>query len=308
MSSPGQPLDVPVLYEPSSEGITLITINRPHVRNAVNAATANRLADAFQRFERDGTQRICILTGAGGQAFCAGYDLHEVARSPSTSNIADVGSASSSSSSSSSTTNHLASRVKPVTTTDPSAPLSKVQGPMGPSRMLLSKPLVAAIAGPAVAGGLELSLLADLRVCDTTAVFGVFCRRFGVPLIDGGTVRLPKVVGLGRALDMILTGRPVDAQEALAMGLANRVVDKGCALDEARSLARSLLLFPQECMIGDRRSAYFGTYKASSLEEALRYEYDKGVEVVGKEGVQGATRFDRGEGRGGSFKKVKERL
>lgn len=297
MTSPE--LDIPVLYEPSSEGITLITINRPHVRNAVNAATAARLAEAFQRFEQDGTQRVCILTGAGGQAFCAGYDLHEVASSSSTSNIADPGL---------STSNQSASRVKSVTTTDPNSPLSDVLGPMGPSRMLLSKPLIAAVSGPAVAGGLELSLLADIRVCDTTAVFGVFCRRFGVPLIDGGTVRLPKVVGLGRALDMILTGRPVDAQEALAIGLANRVVEKGCAVEEARSLARSLLPFPQECMIGDRRSAYFGTYRAGSLEDALRYEYEKGMDVVGKESVHGAVRFAQGEGRGGSFEKVKAKL
>lgn len=286
-----------VLSEPSSEGITLITINRPRFRNAVNAPTANLLAQAFRRFEQDATQKVCILTGAGGQAFCAGYDLHEVAGSPSTSNIAEAGSDSS-----------LSSRVKPVTTTDPTAPLPDVLGPMGPSRMLLSKPLIAAISGPAVAGGLELSLLADMRVCDTTAVFGVFCRRFGVPLIDGGTVRLPKVVGLGRALDMILTGRPVDAQEALAMGLANRVVEKGQVVEEARTLARSLLGFPQECMKGDRRSAYFGTYDATSLTGALEYEYTNGNEVVGKESVSGATRFDKGEGRGGSFKTAKGKL
>lgn len=291
-----------VLHRASPEGITLITINRPHLRNAVNANTAKLLAEAFRRFEQDAAQKVCILTGAGGQAFCAGYDLHEVARSPSASHIADAGPSSTTPG------GPLPSRVRPVTTTDPSAPARRVLGPMGPSRMLLSKPLIAAVAGPAVAGGLELSLLADMRVCDTTAVFGVFCRRFGVPLIDGGTVRLPRVVGLGRALDMILTGRPVDAQEALAMGLANRVVARGEAVGEAMRLARSLLAFPQACMRADRRSAYFGAFDAASLEGALQYEYEKGIEVVGKEGVPGAVRFDEGEGRGGSFKAMREKL
>lgn len=288
-----------VLYEPSAEGITLISINRPQVRNAVNAPTAKLLAEAFRRFEQDDSQKVCILTGAGGQAFCAGYDLHEVATSPSPShNIAD----------SSPNPVSLASRVRPVTTTQPGAALQDILGPMGPSRMLLSKPLIAAVSGPAVAGGLELSLLADMRVCDTTAIFGVFCRRWGVPLIDGGTVRLPKVVGLGRALDMILTGRPVDAQEALAMGLANRVVPKGGVVEEARAVARSLLAFPQLCMRGDRRSAYYGVYEATSLTDALGFEYEHGIDVVEKEGVAGAANFDKGQGRGGSFDSFKGKL
>lgn len=283
-----------VLYEPSSEGISLITINRPKNRNAVNAATARLLAESFQKFEKDDTQKVCVFTGAGGEAFCAGYDLHEVAASPSTpsSNIGPDAS----------------SRVKPVTTTDPRGPLADVLGPMGPSRMLTSKPVIAAISGHAVAGGLELSLLADMRVCDATAVLGVFCRRFGVPLVDGGTVRLPKIVGLGRALDMILTGRPVDAKEALIMGLANRVVEKGKAVEEATALARSLLAFPQECMNLDRRSAYYSIFAAASLKDALKYEHEKGIEVVGKESVQGAKRFNEGHGRGGSFGLVKEKL
>lgn len=179
---------------------------------------------------------------------------------------------------------------------------------VGPSRMLVSKPVIAAISGHAVAGGLELSLLADMRVCDTTAVLGVFCRRFGVPLIDGGTVRLSKIVGLGRALDMILTGRPVDAKEALAMGLVSRVVDQGRALEGAMALARSLLTFPQECMNLDRRSAYYSTFEASSLKDALRYEHDAGVGVVAKESVQGAARFHKGQGRGGKFEPIKGKL
>lgn len=174
--------------------------------------------------------------------------------------------------------------------------------------MLVSKPVIAAISGHAVAGGLELSLLADMRVCDTTAVLGVFCRRFGVPLIDGGTVRLPKIVGLGRALDMILTGRPVAAEEALAMGLVSRVVEKGKVVEEAVALARSLLNFPQECMNLDRRSAYYSTFEAPGLKDALRFEHDAGVEVVARESVRGAARFHRGQGRGGKFEPVKGKL
>ncbi|KAJ4391169.1 hypothetical protein N0V93_004785 [Gnomoniopsis smithogilvyi] len=295
-----------VLYEPSAEGITLISINRPQVRNAVNAPTAKLLAEAFRRFENDDTQKVCILTGSGGQTFCAGYDLHEVATSPSPS-------ASPPNTTLHTTTNptssSLSTRVQPVTTTNPRAELLQdILGPMGPSRMLLTKPLIAAVSGHAVAGGLELSLLADMRVCDTTAIFGVFCRRWGVPLIDGGTVRLPRVVGLGRALDMILTGRSVDAQEALAMGLANRVVPKGKAVEAAKEIARSLVAFPQLCMRADRRSAYHGVYEAGSLTEALGFEYRNGIDVVEKEGVQGAAKFDKGQGRGGSFDLVKGKL
>lgn len=307
-----------VLYEPSAEGITLITINRPQVRNAVNAPTAKLLAEAFRRFEQDESQKVCILTGAGGQAFCAGYDLHEVATTAPSRTTPQGGhntvmTSTTSGPTITSTTPPLTgsptTQVKPVTTTNPTTPdLQAILGPMGPSRMLLSKPLIAAISGPAVAGGLELSLLADLRICDTTAIFGVFCRRWGVPLIDGGTVRLPKVVGLGRALDMILTGRPVDAHEALAMGLANRVVPRGEVVEEAKGLARRLLGFPQLCMRVDRRSVYNGVYEAKSLTDALGFEYRHGIDVVEKEGVAGAARFDKGQGRGGSFDLVKGKL
>lgn len=264
-----------VIYEPTKEGISTITINRPSVRNAVNHATSVKLAEAFQMFEKDDTQRVCIFTGAGTN-FCAGYDLHEVAGNKS-GEVA-VG------------------------------PVDKVNGalgPMGPSRMQLSKPVIAAISGHAVAGGLELSLLADLRVVDTTAVFGVFCRRFGVPLIDGGTIRLPKVVGQGRAMDMILTGRPVDAQEALSFGLANRVVPKGQAVEAARELARELLGFPQKCMRADLVSAHYSAHDATSLGDALRFEFENGALVVMEESVQGAQRFDKGAGRGGKFEKGK---
>ena len=170
---------------------------------------------------------------------------------------------------------------------------------MGPSRMALRKPLIAAVAGHAVAGGLELALLADLRVAEESAVFGVFCRRWGVPLIDGGTVRLPRLVGMGRALDMILTGRPVDAREALAMGLANRVVEDGHARVEAEKLAREIAAFPEACMLTDRASAY--RQWDLPLDEALREEGRRGAPIVAKEGAAGAKRFVGGAGRGGSF-------
>ncbi|MEW6776319.1 MAG: crotonase/enoyl-CoA hydratase family protein, partial [Bdellovibrionota bacterium] len=172
-------------------------------------------------------------------------------------------------------------------------------GPMGPSRMLLSKPVIAAVAGHAVAGGLELACWCDLRVVEETAVFGVFCRRWGVPLIDGGTVRLPRLIGLSRALDMILTGRPVDAKEALAMGLANRVVAHGKSREVAEELALEISHFPQACMLADRGSAY-GQF--IPLEEALRREYDSGFKSLGSgEALLGAQSFAKGKGRHGSF-------
>lgn len=266
-----------VLHTTSPDGIAIITINRPSVRNAINRSTASTLEQAFRAFEADPSQRVCILTGAG-DTFCAGYDLHEVARS------AAAGSDSPS---------------RPPTL--PVDTLNGAPGPMGPTRMALSKPVIAAVAGHAVAGGLELALLADLRVVDTSAVFGVFCRRFGVPLIDGGTVRLPRIVGFGRAMDMILTGRPVTADEALAFGLANSVVPRGKALEEAVALAQSLLVFPEGCMKADRASAYYATYEASGLADALRFEFEQGSKVVDVESVRGAARFDHGEGRGGLF-------
>lgn len=265
-----------VIYEPSARGnigIARITINRPKVRNAVNHATSLKLAEAFQAFEKDDSQRVCVFTGAG-DTFCAGYDLHEVASSSPSDGRAVA------------------------------KPVDEVNGalaPMGPSRMACSKPVIAAVSGHAVAGGLELSLLAHMRVADESAVFGVFCRRFGVPLIDGGTVRLQKIIGLGRAMDMILTGRPVNAQEALSFGLANRVVEKGKVVEEATKLAKSLLVFPQRCMGVDLISAQYAAYDATSLADALRYEFEHGTKVVQEESVQGAKRFDSGEGRSGKF-------
>lgn len=221
----------------------------------------------MRAFEADDEARVAVLTGAGG-TFCAGADLGAVAEGGARSNrLEEEGDA-----------------------------------PMGPSRMLLTKPLIAAIEGHAVAGGLELALLADLRVMAADAVLGVFCRRFGVPLIDGGTVRLPRIVGQGRALDLILTGRPVRAEEALQMGLVNRVVEPGQARAVAEALARDIAAFPQRCLLADRASAY-GQW-ALSLEAALRAEFRGGLAVVesGETGT-GARRFRDGAGRHGGFER-----
>ncbi|MEJ8854970.1 crotonase/enoyl-CoA hydratase family protein [Variovorax robiniae] len=246
-------------------GICIITINRPEKRNAVDGPTALALRNAFERFEAEPDLRVAILTGAGDN-FCAGADLTAVG-DPALRNELD--------------------------------PDGGGKGPMGPSRMALSKPLIAAISGYAVAGGLELALLADLRVADPDAVLGVFCRRWGFPLIDGGTVRLPRIVGMARALDLILTGRPVDAPEALAMGLLNRVSTAGKALAEAKALARDIAAFPQQCMLTDRHSAY--AQWDLPLAEALRQEGARGVPIVAAEGKAGAERFAKGAGRHGNF-------
>jgi enoyl-CoA hydratase len=245
--------------------VCTVTINRPDRRNAVNGPVAAQLRAAFERFEADSALRVAILTGAGGH-FCAGADLSAVGN-PELRNELD--------------------------------PTGGGSGPMGPTRMALSKPLIAAVNGYAVAGGLELALLADLRVADEDAVFGVFCRRWGVPLIDGGTVRLPRIVGMGRALDMILTGRAVAAPEAHTMGLVNYVTPTGTALDKAQELARQIAAFPQGCMLTDRRSAY--EQWDLPLAEALRHEGAQGTPIVFAEGVAGAQRFSDGAGRHGKF-------
>ncbi|KAL1998291.1 hypothetical protein VTN02DRAFT_6462 [Thermoascus thermophilus] len=272
----------------STPGVTLITLNRPHRRNAIDGPTGLKLTLALRAFEADDTQKVAVLHGAGG-CFCAGFDLHELSTFPG-QDRAPGGEEDGKS--------YKGPRVGRE---------QRVQGknglgPIGPSRMTVAKPVIAAVAGYAVAGGLELSLVADLRVAEEDAVFGVFCRRFGVPLVDGGTVRLPAIVGLGRALDLILTGRGVAAKEALEMGLANRVVPKGKSLDEALRMAAELVKFPQVCMNADRRSAYYSTYGARSFEDALAFEYDNGVPVIDVESVKGAGRFSAGAGRHGSFK------
>jgi enoyl-CoA hydratase len=244
--------------------VTTVVLSRPEVRNAVDAPTAAALADAFRGFEADPEARVAVLFGAGG-SFCAGADLKAVS------------------------SGREANRATP-----------DGDGPMGPTRMLLSKPVIAAVAGHAVAGGLELALWCDLRVVETSAVFGVFCRRWGVPLIDGGTVRLPRVVGMGRALDMILTGRAVGAEEALRFGLADRVVPDGQARAAAEALAREIAGFPQRCLRSDRLSAY--AQQGQSLEDALRGEFALGLEVLRSgETRAGASRFAAGAGRHGRF-------
>jgi len=235
-----------------------VILDRPEARNAVDGPTAHALADAFESFASDDSAAVAVLWGAGG-TFCAGADLKALTNPLDTDMSADA--------------------------------------PMGPSRLQLSKPVIAAVSGHAVAGGMELALWCDLRVVESDATFGVFCRRWGVPLIDGGTVRLPRIVGLGRALDLILTGRPVQADEALAIGLANRVVAPGTARVAAEQLAAELARLPQACLRSDRRSAY----DALGLDEhaALAGEFGHGLAVL-PEAAAGAARFASGAGRGGS--------
>jgi enoyl-CoA hydratase len=241
--------------------VTTIVLDAPEVRNAVDRATAEALAGAFRAFEADDDASVAVLWGAGG-TFCAGANLKAAAAGEG-NRIAPDG-----------------------------------DGPMGPSRMVLSKPVIAAIAGHAVAGGLELALWCDLRVVEEDAVLGVFCRRWGVPLIDGGTVRLPRVVGLGRALDLILTGRAVGAQEALEIGLANRVVPTGNAREAAEALAAELARFPQLCLRHDRLSAY--EQHDLPLAEALANELRHGAVALEHEARAGASRFAAGDGRHGA--------
>nr|WP_258571334.1 crotonase/enoyl-CoA hydratase family protein [Flavimaribacter sediminis] len=241
--------------------VSTVTINRPERRNAVDAETAALLAEAFVSFEADERRSVAILTGAGA-AFCAGYDLHSVSEG--------------------------------ALAYDPEA-----GGPMGPTRMLLTKPVIAAVEGHAVAGGLELALWCDLRIASATAIFGVFCRRWGVPLIDGGNIRLPRLIGHGRAMDMILTGRPVNADEALQFGLVNQVVEAGGALAAAKDLAVRIADFPQTCMRTDRMTAH--RQWGMPLEEALHIEAVEGAKPLADEAVKGATRFSRGAGRSGNF-------
>ncbi len=252
--------------------VTTVIINRPEARNAVDRPTADALAAAFAEFENDNNARVAVLCGEGG-TFCAGADLKGVAEG----------------------------RGNQVTRFDPDTlPALAMDGPMGPTRMRLSKPVIAAVSGYAVAGGLELALWCDMRVAEEDAVFGVFCRRWGVPLIDGGTVRLPRLIGQSRALDMILTGRPVGAMEAFAMGLANRVVPKGHAREQAEKLAQEIARFPQTCMRGDRSSVY--EQFDLGFAHAMANEMNHGATALKSgEAVKGAARFAEGKGRGGSF-------
>lgn len=254
-----------VTLQARADGVATIVLDRPHCRNAVDGPTAMALAAALARFEAQPQWRAGVLFGAGG-TFCAGADLTAIGDEPRGNRL----------------------------TADGGGP-----GPMGPTRMLLDKPVVAAIAGHAVAGGLELAAMCDLRVMEDDAVLGVFCRRVGIPLIDGGTIRLPRLIGLSRALDLILTGRPVDAAEALAIGLANRVVPKGTAREAAETLAAQLAAFPQAALLADRRSAVENSALAD-IAEALRREGAGGYRAVLDEGIAGAARFVAGAGRHGA--------
>jgi len=246
--------------------VTTVILSRPEVRNAVDGPSAAALADAFRSFDADAEASVAVLWGEGG-TFCAGADLKAISHGRG-NRVTEDG-----------------------------------DGPMGVSRMLLGKPVIAAVAGHAVAGGLELALWCDLRVAEEGAVFGVFCRRWGVPLVDGGTIRLPRIVGHGRALDMILTGRPVGAEEAAHMGLADRVVPDGTSRQAAEDLAAEIARFPQTCVRSDRLSAH--EQWGLDLPEALRNEYRRGLETIRSgETLEGASRFASGHGRHGTFDKI----
>ncbi len=244
--------------------VAVVTLNRFDARNAVDRETAAALADALRRFDADEARSVAVLTGAGG-IFCAGADLKALAEPDRMLRLDEEG-----------------------------------DGPMGFSRLLLSKPVIAAVEGYAVAGGLELALWCDLRIAARDAVFGVFCRRWGVPLMDGGTFRLARLIGQSRAMDMILTGRGVSGEEALSFGLANRLVENGQALAAAVELARQIAAFPQKCLRSDRLAAYEQWSMMSA--DALRNEFRRGIQVIRSgETAQGASRFAAGAGRHGSF-------
>jgi enoyl-CoA hydratase len=240
--------------------VTTVVLSRPERRNAVDGPTAQALADAFREFDRDASASVAVLYGEGG-TFCAGADLTALGTD-------------------------LQNRVEP-----------DGDGPMGPTRMRLSKPVVAAISGHAVAGGLELALRCDLRVAEEDAVLGVFCRRWGVPLVDGGTVRLPRLVGHGRAMDLVLTGRPVGAEEALAIGLVDRVVAAGSSRAAAEELAASIAAFPQTCLREDRLSLL--EQDGLPVDDALANELRHGLVSLQTDALRGAARFVAGEGRHG---------
>jgi enoyl-CoA hydratase len=256
--------------------IHVVTLDRPEVRNAVDSATARELHAAFLAFEDDAHARVAVFHGAHGH-FCAGWDLQFGARAAQSGQGGDGGVLAD----------------LDFDSADPRA-----LGPMGPSRLRLSKPVIAAVSGAAVAGGMELALWCDLRVMEEDAYFGVYCRRFGVPLIDGGTVRLPRLIGMGHAMDLILTGRQVKAAEALQMGLANRVVPRGQAREAAIALARQLAGFPQATMRADRESAYAQWDLPEG--EALQQEWQRGKARI-PDALDGAQRFAAGEGRHGRF-------
>ncbi len=251
------------VYVEKDYPVYTVVLDNPEVRNAVDSITAQQLADAFRNFEQDEKALVAVLWGTNG-TFCSGANLKAI-ESGHGNRIDKNG-----------------------------------DGPMGPTRMRLSKPVIAAVAGYAVAGGLELALWCDLRIVEKDAVFGVFCRRFGVPLIDGGTVRLPRLIGLSRAMDIILTGRPVTAQEAYDLGLANRIVEIGQSRSEAEKLAREIATFPQTCMRNDRMSAY--EQFSMNVKEAMSNEFEWGLKTLESgEFLEGSAAFTLGKGKHGKF-------
>ncbi len=253
--------------------VTTVIHSRPEARNAMDPSSAEELVTAFEAFDADSDACVAVFFGEGG-AFCAGWDLKYASA--------------------------LEGETRPLRELEfPADGTAIPRGPMGPSRLALSKPVIAAIAGPAVAGGFELALWCDLRVMEQSAYFGVYCRRWGVPLIDGGTVRLPRLVGQGRALEIIMTGRKVPAEECLRIGACEQVVADGQSRAAAEALAAEIARYPQACMRADRRSVYL--QPGLSVEDALRSEWHNSIGVLAEEGLAGATRFSSGKGRHGDF-------
>ena len=253
--------------------VTTVIHSRPEARNAMDPASAKALTEAFTEFDQNRDAKVAVFWGEGG-AFCAGWDLKYASTLAGQERV-------------------LAAHDFPEDDREPP------RGPMGPSRLELSKPVIAAVAGPAVAGGFELALWCDLRIMEESAYFGVYCRRWGIPLIDGGTVRLPRLVGQGRALEIILTGRKVPADECLAIGACEQVVADGTAREAAENMARDIARFPQACVQADRRSVYL--QHGLSVPDALRAEWHNSIGVVDAEGIEGAVRFAGGKGRHGDF-------
>jgi enoyl-CoA hydratase len=255
--------------------VTTVILSRPDVRNAVDPPTGRKLVDAFTAFDRDPDAAVAVFFGDHG-AFCAGGDLKALAGDDGKAWLKDL---------------HF-----------PADGVAIPPGPLGPSRLELNKPVIAAVAGPAVAGGMELALWCDVRVMEEDAYFGVYCRRWGVPLIDGGTVRLPRLVGQGRALEIILTGRKVPADEALRIGMCEKVVPKGQSRAAAEAMASEIARFPQACVRADRASVHKG--HGLPLRQAMRQEYENGLDCLRREGVAGAARFAGGLGRHGDYRDI----
>ena len=255
--------------------VSTVIIDRPEALNAVNPETADALVAAFKDFDSDPAASVAVFYGKHGY-FCAGWDLKHASSGEGNLEF-----------------NELA---MPLDDTEPP------RGPLGPSRLELSKPVIAAVAGPALAGGMELALWCDIRVMEEDAYFGVYCRRWGIPLMDGGTVRLPRIVGQGRALEIIMTGRKVPAAECHQIGLCEKIVPRGKAREEAEKLAHEIARFPQECVRADRRSVYL--QRGLPVRDALRKEWYNATEALKNEGIAGATRFVSGLGRHGDFSNI----